>query len=375
MNFDTFVDLCKDLGRRTTLPSEDSLPKAFQVGRDRNEATFEFVHSSSRFSVRRDAIAAGSFGSAHLGTFGDGPNSNQACIVKVQEYRLKFVVAELMIQTKMFCELRRGNVLGPKSATIPKPLFVAIDSPTSFIGMTAAEISVKDYIKEVQADRPASLCTKIRDILLQLCPLLNYMQETFKFMHGDMHADNIMLKRNPFRVYMIDFGFSSATFPGFAQRVHGYLRYENAVFDKSLDLLMFSESLTGHIVPVGSGALAHRMLITLVGAVWNRALDCAGRPHEPTPECHIYNAYSDSLSHRYFAFYENAAGIFNPRTFPGQLQQYLNAQTIGSDGSWIPRRINAGLFKRSNGELAYHINDHTSNIGTSRAGKPHRFIL
>ena len=382
MNFGAFVDMCKDLGRRTTLPSVDSLPKVFQLGQENKQATFEFMHSPSRFSISRYAIASGSYGSAHLGTFGDGPNSKQPCIVKVQEGHLNTVVTELMIQTKMFCELRkRGTVLGPLSATIPKPLFTAIDNITSFIGMTAAEVSVKEYVREIQANQPASLCTKIRDILLQLCTLLNFLQETFKFVHGDMHGSNIMIKKKPFRVYMIDFGFSSATLPGFSHRVHAALRYQNTVFDKSLDLLMFSESLTSYIVPTGSGSLAHRMLTTIVGETWNRALACStSRPNAPSSECRIYKAYKEHIlegisPYRYHAFYENAAGINNARTFPAKLQKYLNSLTLNTDGSWRPIRENLGYFVRANGELAYHINDDSSNIGKARGNKTLRFIL
>ncbi len=52
---------------------------------------------------------------------------------------------------------------------------------------------------------------KLFTILLKICNLLQYFQDTFNFVHNDFHHENILIKKdketpNP---YIIDFGFAS----------------------------------------------------------------------------------------------------------------------------------------------------------------------
>ena len=406
------MDLCKDLGRLTALPdTSDVLSSARRTMKAKTLQRYAFHNVPTTFTIFAGAtdkpIAKGTFGQVWAGEFGDGPNSMQKCIVKTQKYSAE-VVKEIMVQTKLFCELRRTGGAGPGTATIPKPLFAALESGTCYIGMARAELSISKYLKKQRddlallrdisanlramdpstreyADRkdvldgllaaypsmradpaaPGVLCATIRDVFLQLCPLLSYLQANFQFMHGDMHGGNVMVTTRPFRVYLIDYGFSSADLPGFSERTYSSKKYKDKPFDRSLDLLMQAESIAqgiGYDEP--SAALAHRMLMTINGGVWNRVLKQKCTTGDKA-ECRILQKLRTAPRSKFHCFYDNALGMNHERTMPEKLVEFLKAEAFDASGAWRPSVDETGFFIRSNGTLAYHMDDAKTAIGKS----------
>lgn len=406
------MDLCKDLGRLTALPdTSDVLSPARRTMKATTLRRYAFPNVSTMFTIfagdTDKPIAKGTFGEVWAGEFGDGPSSMQKCIVKTQKYSAA-VVAEIMVQTKLFCELRRTGGAGPGSATIPKPLFAALEGGTCYIGMAKAELSVAKHLRKqrddlrllretsaklstmdpsagqyasrkatlddllatypsIRADpsAPGVLCATIRDIFLQLCPLLSYLQDRFQFMHGDMHGGNVMVTTRPFRVYLIDYGFSSASLPGFSERTYSSKRYKGKPFDPSLDLLMQAESIAqgiGYDDP--SAALAHRMLMTINGGVWNRVLKQKCTSGDKA-ECKVLKKLREAPRSKFHCFYDHALGMNHERTMPVELMTFLKAEAFDASGAWRPSMDEMGFFVRSNNTLAYHIDDGTTAIGKS----------
>ena len=406
------IELCKDIGNVTELPEPvQVLAPVKRTMAAKSLHRYKFSNAGSAMFVILNPsdtpIAQGMSGKVFLGQFGDGPASMQTCIIKQQKYSDDFV-KELVIQTKLFCDLRRTGGAGRGTATIPKPLFCAHAENSTFFGMSKAEASVGAYLKQIRKDiialrahsaalatmdphskdfsdhrkkldeltvlypglrsdpnAPGVLCAFIRDVFLQLCPLLAYLQDRFEFMHGDMHAKNVMITARPFRVYLIDFGYSSAALPGFAERISACKRYRNKPFDPSLDLLMNVESVAqgvGYADP--SAALAHRMLMTINGGAWNRVLKqrCTSAD---APECRVQAKFKKSPKTKFHCFYELALGLRHDRTAPERLLAFFKTERFDASGAWIPSDDEKGYYVRSDGSLAYHADDTTTKIGKS----------
>ena len=406
------IELCRNLGHTTSLPEPVNVlapVKRTMAAKSLHRYTFSNT-VSTMFTILNPndpPIAQGMSGKVFLGKFGDGPSSMQACIIKQQKYSDEFV-KELVIQTKLFCDLRRTGGAGRGTATIPKPLFCAHAEGSTFFGMSKADTSVGAYLKQMRTDivalrahsaalsvmdprssdyanrkkkldelvalypglksdpnAPGVLCAFIRDVFLQLCPLLAYLQDRFEFMHGDMHAKNVMLTTRPFRVYLIDFGYSSAALPGFPERLSACKRYRNKPFDPSLDLLMHVESVAqgiGYADP--STALAHRMLMTINGGVWNRVLKHRCTTAD-SAECRVSTKFKKSPKTKFHCFYELALGLRHDRTEPERLLAFFKTEKFDASGAWVPSDEERGYFVRSDGTLAHHADDTTTKIGKS----------
>ena len=363
---DVFIDLCKDLGKATKVPKVKDVVrrcKARKVTQFSQEVVF--LGTDARFTLHAEKgargkpapLASGTNGSVYRGEFGDGPNSMSKCIIKVQKAN-DDMVPELLIQTKLFCHLRatsfrrrtpEGNPVD--SATVPKPLFAAsVPGLGGAIGMSPADMSLAGFLSDQVKDPSVSLgqlTSTFRRIMRQTCNLLDFLQAEFQFQHGDLHSENVMISKGSLRVYVIDFGMSSATFAELGSRLDtDPYRYGGAPLTKSLDLLTLLVSLIESLDFTIANSKAQslvRLMNTAVGPLFNRIL--ATVSPKGTPERRLRDAMkvarTNGANHM---FYENTIGLDYPLAEPANLLRHFESMRYGSDGVWLPSSPETGLF-------------------------------
>lgn len=291
---------------------------------------------------------------------------SQDCIVKVQNEALSFesLAVEVFVHIKMFCQLP-SSLRG--AAGIPKPLFVtyvhgAMADGRLAVGMSKAEASLLSYLVGVRdSTSNDELITTFREVVRQLCELLEFLHK-FQFVHGDMHIGNVMCTREPFRVLLIDFGYSSVTMPGSKQRIFSQTAYEGMLRNECLDLTMFLESsaLTMGCSKQNSSKM-HRLIMTVLGPLWNRVLD---QTTLVTAEGNILKSvqeHADRPSHQHF--YWNAKHLSYEPTKPKNLLKLMDAIiAAGIDGP-------TGLYVTHDGTLKHHfLNSQNTHLGPAPAG-------
>ena len=289
------------------------------------------------------------------------------CIVKVQNEALSFesLAVEIFVHIKMFCQLP-SSLRG--AAGIPKPLFVtyvhgAMADGRIAVGMSKAEASLLAYLVEVRdSTSNDELITTFREVVRQLCELLEFLQK-FQFVHGDMHIGNVMCRRNPFQVLLIDFGYSSVTMPGSKQRIYSQTAYEGMLRNDCLDLTMFLESsaLTMGCSKQNSSKL-HRLIMTVLGPLWNRVLDQTTLVTAEGGILKSVQEHADRPSHQHF--YWNAKNLSYAPTKPKNLLKILDS--IIADGD-LDGSI--GLYVTHDGKFKHHfLNSQTIHLGPAPAG-------
>lgn len=73
-------------------------------------------------------------------------------------------------------------------------------------------ISLYDYLDNILSSSNIKPLF-VYNILIQICDILQYYQENYQFVHGDLHLDNILVERDTGKIYLIDFGRSSIKIP------------------------------------------------------------------------------------------------------------------------------------------------------------------
>ncbi len=168
-------------------------------------------------SVLKHLVSRGSYGFV----YNNGTNSSMK--IKIQQInpynRIFQVYLEFLIMNILY------NHSTPKyKNAIPKPyyLYKNEDMLRIYIRNIPNSYTLGDYIDKIiynketmkyklTIERMALKYTNLFKILIKICNLLNYFQNTFNFIHNDFHQGNILVIKdimNP-NPYIIDFGFAS----------------------------------------------------------------------------------------------------------------------------------------------------------------------
>jgi tRNA A-37 threonylcarbamoyl transferase component Bud32 len=163
-------------------------------------------------------IGQGAYGKIYKGTFGD---KNCAIKQSLQSMTRQSDVinyyTEIIIQNELFCQAHRQALSQPKYAKIPKPYFMARLHDSPLLGMEPLDNSLYNFI--TKSTKPSNLSEKqyqvkmtniIIDMFECLSNTLIYLQDNYDFYHRDMHAGNIMYRKQgeSYQWYLIDFGMS-----------------------------------------------------------------------------------------------------------------------------------------------------------------------
>lgn len=186
-----------------------------------------------------------------------------------QRYARRAEWNELMIHAVVFCATRRDPAIrsclaellqrNTRLPRVPKVLIagndgkaVAIDhlgiAPrTTYVGMEAIDMSLKELLAKRNGRSDEAWGKQVLDVLQQTTALLACLQQRMRFMHRDLHTENVMLKKlagDKHQVYLIDFGFSrlATEINGRSARLNYNNRYgfsfDPAPFDSATDCLV-----------------------------------------------------------------------------------------------------------------------------------------
>ena len=194
-------------------------------------------------------IGSGTYGTVFSGSMMDRNTKKRKNIVikQVNTTDILEFFSESILQLELFCGMRGLFGYG---ARIPKMEFVSKYRSRStgkmkyLVGMEPLDGDCWKFFNS----------SSIKDIhkfkaIKSVAKLLKTMQQKFKFMHRDLHRGNVMYKNigsasNPiYRMYIIDFGMSTATFNGYKlnQIVNMYdIPYQ---FNPTHDLRLFMLSM------------------------------------------------------------------------------------------------------------------------------------
>ena len=185
-----------------------------------------------------EMIAKGSYGATYPGKV-----NGEEAVVKVN---ISYVakpgddVREAVLQTALGCAMRKSKAAsGPSYAQIPRILALASinaedtneDGTTEF---SSSNMIAMERLEGTLLNLLESLDTKqqqihvLKEALRQVAKTLSYLSSRFDFEHLDLHAENVMYKKNgsKYQFYIIDFGLSRARINGvlFSSPVRGLAR-------------------------------------------------------------------------------------------------------------------------------------------------------
>lgn len=343
-SFESVLDTC----RRRNFDTDNVFGLVVQID-SAKYPMYEFVDHCDTFMYNKIPITGGSYGAICRGAFNipqesvrsiyldklkDTKASNVVIKINLPSADKKEVLCELKLQIMLFCDQRKSSP-PPGSARIPKPIFAAVcntNSPflfvshkkkdksrilkgTHIIGMEPLEQDITTAIIKYKKDE-AALWKEFHSALRQVALCLKHLQSSYKFMHGDLHAGNVMEKAGKY--YIIDFGMSSYDDEG--KRIRCNKLYRGKPFNQSLDLLMLVMTLYNqfkyHDTRVNS--FCRCIISGFMHKIAQGALPGFDKMHK---------AYVSSLksgSPLFHCFYDNVGAIENKATTPDVLLKVLD---------------------------------------------------
>ena len=183
-------------------------------------------------------LGGGESGRIYKGTFG-----TRAVVVKVNGgVTPREDVHEAMMQVRLYCHLegRRTRDM----AGVPEAVFAAtVPGVGRALGMARVDRPLLADVKE------RASVGALHQALRKVARLLALLQDDLQFMHGDLHAENVMM-RGADDVFLIDFGMASAKF-GRSPRMLTNERYAGVRFNPHLDLLTLLTALREDLALAG----------------------------------------------------------------------------------------------------------------------------
>lgn len=186
------------------------------------------------FSVH-SVVGGGEYGRVMRGTF----RSRDVIIKRNVGVKTREDVNEIIMQTRLYCFTRDDSVARSRDmARIPEAFFAAsIPGFGRVLGMERVDKPLLAYVQDMAAGGQVRW---LRGALVKVCSLLILLQDTFSFMHGDLHGENVMVRGAD--VFLIDFGMASAKFDRQPRTVTSD-RYTGVPFHPHLDLLTLITAL------------------------------------------------------------------------------------------------------------------------------------
>ncbi len=166
--------------------------------------------------VLTQLVSRGSYGFVY------NNSTNRSMKIKIQHINPGNRIFQVYLEFLIMNILYNHSILKYKNA-IPKPyyLYKNEDKLRIYIRNIPNSYTLGNYIDEIiynnkkmkhsTIERMAIKYINLFKILIKICNLLNYFQDTFNFIHNDFHQGNILVvkdKINP-NPYIIDFGFAS----------------------------------------------------------------------------------------------------------------------------------------------------------------------
>jgi hypothetical protein len=185
----------------TTNANIDDIPQRFNGGRNP-----KIIHiSKQKWKIngipftRKEEIASGTYGKIYAAKL----DTNVDCVIKEQEYagkdELVSILKEIIIQFIL-------NKLKPD--IFPKLYGIAWDRAKSYILMERVLNGKTMRNKYAGLQEEDEYMFELCIILKKIANILEPLQESIKFTHGDMNTGNVFILDNG-DIKLIDFGFSS----------------------------------------------------------------------------------------------------------------------------------------------------------------------
>ena len=260
------------------------------------------------------------------GTFGTRP----VVVKRNVKVPLREDVNETIMQTRLFCHLRDRHPAAGDRARIPEAVFAAtVPGFGRVLGMEKMDLPLLAHVRQLRT----APVPWLRDALAKVCRLLAILQDEFRFMHGDLHGENIMVKGTD--VFLIDFGMASARFDR-APRMITNSRYDGVRFHPHLDLLTLLTALRDDL------ALSHHLQVaawcdTFVEPFWStvRAGLWSG-PRDKLPfgsRRIVRNAideiqYSGEVYYAHHLLYEDIGKVAYPACEPRNMLRRLQTTQV-----------------------------------------------
>ena len=190
--------------------------------------------ADQEFSVQ-SVLGGGEYGRVMLGTFGP----RDVVLKRNVKVSMREDVNEVIMQTRLYCYLRdHPSSAASHMARIPETIFAAaVPGFGRVLGMERMDVPLLAHVQETSASAQVRV---VRDALVKVCELLVVLQDTFSFMHGDLHGENVMVRGD--EVFLIDFGMASAKFDRQPRTITSD-RYKGVPFHPHLDLLTLVTAL------------------------------------------------------------------------------------------------------------------------------------
>ena len=226
----------------TTNAEIDDIPKTFSAGQGKNPKIFDVFGDNKTYRINKihftikNEIASGNYGKIYEAM----SITNEECVMKEQRYHkdseLVSILKEIIIQFIL-------NKLNPD--IFPKIYGIAWDKSYSYILMERVKNGKtfgNRYRTEQEEDEYMfDLC----NIIKRLANILEPLQESIKFTHGDINTGNIFIMDNG-DIKLIDFGFSSINLG--KEAIITNTEY-NKNYNKGKDITIFTYCTTFFLEP------------------------------------------------------------------------------------------------------------------------------
>jgi tRNA A-37 threonylcarbamoyl transferase component Bud32 len=229
-------DLCRIV--HDTEDASALFPTARRQGRG---GTYTFWDPPVSFALDKQ-LGKGSYGLVYHGRF-----KSKSVAVKINKkgkVPLATDANEVRMQARLSCHLRSVRSARGAMARVPETYFSVTTERGRALGMERVDSSLLAHLLARKGDDQVRV---LREAVRQIAALLVVLQDDLKFVHGDLHGENAMVRGGSasFQVYLIDFGMSSTQGPQGrrAERVLTDTRYEGVPYNKHLDMLTLLTSL------------------------------------------------------------------------------------------------------------------------------------